>query len=514
MGRSLTNNFGLIYTTEDSNGVPDTVWRRLEPNSVGGFGATIATVARNPISPNRQRLKGAITDLDSAVDFEADLTISAFRDFAEGFVFSRSVNGIVTDLITTAAETTGDSYTVSALSASQADKFEIDTLIYVSGFTNSSNNGLKVVDADIATSATAISVAENLTDETAPANARLSFAGYQISAASTVTWDWDAVNKRATLTCIGKGTVLQALGLTRGQFVHIGSPDGSGGVQRAFQNLAANDMYGYARVVSMTADAVVFDKVDPALQFDDMTDPATAVDILFGEFIRNVSSTSAEYLEKRIQFEAEFVGLDTGGGNMYSYSKGNLCNTMGFNLPLTDKATISLAFIGTDTDNPVASGSRKSGASSALTPTNTSAFNTSSDIARLRITEVDEDGITTDFKSITLNINNNIGPEKVLGLLGAKYMNTGNFEVSVEAQLVFTNSQVINKIRANETVTMDFVIKNDNGAIAIDFPSMTLGGGNLELPVNQSILINTTGEAFRDATLDTSIGISIFPIVP
>lgn len=224
--------------------------------------------------------------------------------------------------------------------------------------------------------------------------------------------------------------------------------------------------------------------------------------------------TSAEYLEKRIQFEAEFVGLDTGGGNMYSYSKGNLCNTMGFNLPLTDKATMSLAFIGTDTDNPVASGSRKAGASSALTPTNTSAFNTSSDIARLRITEVDEDGITTDFKSITLNLNNNIGPEKVLGVLGAKYMNTGNFEVSVEAQLVFTNSLVVNKIRANETVTMDFIIKNDNGAIAIDFPSMTLGGGNLEFPVNQSILINTTGEAFRDATLDTSIGISIFPIVP
>lgn len=514
MGRSLSNNFGLIYTTEDSSGVADTTWRKLEPNSVGTFGATISTTARNPISPNRQRQKGAITDLDSAVDFEADLTISAFRDFAEGFAFSTAVNGIVTDMITTAAGTTTDAYTVSALTAAQADKFEIDTLIYVTGFANSSNNGLKVVDADIATSATSITVAENLTDETAPSAARLSFAGYQISAAGTVTWDWDAVNKKATLTCTGKGTILTALGLTPGQFVHIGSPDSSGAIQRAFQNSAVNDMYGYARVVSISANAVVFDKVDAALQFDDMTDPATAVDILFGEFIRNVSATSAEYLEKRIQFEAEFVGLGAGDTNMYSYSKGNLCNTLGFSLPLTDKATMSLAFIGTDTDNPVAAGSRKTGASASLTPTNTSAFNTTSDIARLRITEVDEDGITTDFKQITLNINNNVGPEKVLGLLGAKYMNTGNFEINIESQLVFTNSEVINKIRANETVTMDFIIKNDNGAIAIDIPSMTLGGGNLEMPVNQSILINTTGEAFRDATLGTSIGISIFPVVP
>ena len=254
-----------------------------------------------------------------------------------------------------------------------------------------------------------------------------------------------------------------------------------------------------------------FDDVDAALQFTDGTDPATAVDILFGEFFRNVETTDSEFLERSVHFEGQFIGLDTGGANMYQYAKGNFLNTVGFDLPLTNKSEITFDFIGTDTENPVSAGSRKTGASAAVTPVTTTAFNTSADIARLRIAETDDDGITTDFKSLNLSITNNVSPEKVLGTLGAKFMNAGNFGVTVTAQLVFTNAEVINKIRANETVRMTFVIKNDNGTVAVNIPSMTLGDGSLNLPVNESILINTTGTAFKDATLNTSIGLSVSP---
>ncbi len=516
MGRVLTNNVSISYTIETALGVAGTVWFLLEPNSINTFGADITTTPRNPISRNRQRRKGTTTDLDSGVEYEEDITLSSFRNFIEGFCFVTGINSDVTQLATTAAETTTDSYTVSALSAAQADKLEVDTLIHVTGFLDPANNGLKTVDADIASSATAITVAENLVDEAvAPADAKLSFAGHKIAAGDVVTWTWSSGAKQATLNLTAIGTELQAAGLTAGQLVHVGSPDGSGGVTNAFENSAANDMFGYARVVSFpTADDVLFDKVDAALQFTDATDPATAVDLLFGEFIRNVPTTSAEFLERSFQFEAEFPNLDSGGNSEFEYALGNFCNTAAFSLPLTDKATVTFGFTGTDTEPPVVAGSRKSGASSATDPIKTAAFNTSADIVRLRITEADEDGLTTDFKSITLTLNNNVTPEKVLGTLGAKFLNTGNFEVDIEAQLVFTEGLVVNKIRDNETVTMDFIIKNDDGAIAVDVPSMTLGGGGKEFPINESVLINTTSEAFQDATLNTSIGVSIFPVVP
>lgn len=515
MGRVLTNNVQLSYTIETSLGTAGTTWFLMEPNEISAFGATITTVAREPISKNRQRRKGTVTDLDSAVEIEADLTLSSFRDFIEGFCFATGVNADVTNLSATACETTGDSYTgMTAFSSAQADKFEIDTLIWVTGGATAANNGLKSIDADLAASGTAITVSENLVDETASFN--ISLAGYRVPTSDSPTWDWDApATDQATLNLTGITAALQALGVIAGMTLHIGSiaSPGDTTVTNAFENSAANDMFGYARVVSFPdANSVVFDKVDAALQFDDAVAPATAVDILFGDFIRNVTVDDSEYLEQSYQFEAEFPNLGAGSTDEYQYAIGNYCNSVTFELPLTDKATVSFGFIGTDTENPVASGSRKTGASSASNPLYTAAFNTSSDIARLRITDTDETGLTTDFKSLSLTLNNNVSPEKIIGTLGAAYMNTGNFETDLEAQLLFTNGDVVDRIRANTTVTMDFVIKNDDGVIAIDIPSMDLGAGDREFPVNESVLINTTGMAFQDETLATSIGVNIIPV--
>lgn len=515
MGRVLTNNVSLSYTIETSLGVAGTTWFLTEPNAISAFGATITTVARDPISKNRQRRKGTVTDLDSTVETESDLTLSAFRDFIEGFLFATGINTDVTELSAAAAETTGDSYTgLTAFTSDQADKFEVDTLIWVTGGATAANNGLKSIDTDVLTSETALPVTENLTDETAAFS--ISLAGFRVDSASSVTWDWDApATDQATLASTGITAALQALGVIPGMLVHIGSIllVGDTTIVNAFENSVANDMFGYARVVSFPdADSVVFDKVDDALQFDDGDSPATDLDIVFGEFIRNVPVDDADFIERSFQFEAEFPNLGAGSTDEFQYAIGNFCDTVSFNLPLADKATITLGFIGTDTEDPVASGSRKSGASSASDPLQTAAMNTTSDIARLRITDVDEAGLTTDFKSITLTLGNNVSPEKVLGQLGAKFMNTGNFMVDLEAQLLFTNGEVIDRIRDNTTVTMDFILKNDDGVIGIDIPAMTLGGGDREFPVNETVLINTTGQAFSDDTLETSIGISIIPV--
>ena len=511
MPRVLVNNIGFAYVTESSLGVPGiTGWRQLEPNTINNFGANVSTVSRSPISKSRQRRKGTITDLTSGVGFESDITISSFRNFIEGFLFSNAVNRNVSEIASSAASTTNDSYTVSGLTASQASKMEVGTLLWVSGFTNSRNNGLKSVDADIASAATSISVDQNLSTQSGESGI-LSMAGYRIPGASAGTWDYTASSKQASLGLTGVGTILGNLGLTPGQLVHVGSVAELGAdVINGFQNNAANDIVGYARVLSITNNSVVFNKLDPALRFDDTTSPTTAVDILFGEFVRNVKTDATDYLERSFQFEMEFDNLGSGGATAYQYSLGNYCNTIGFNIPLTDKATISFDFIGTDTESP--SATRKTGASTASTPTRTIPFNTSSDIARLRITEVDEDGLTTDFKSLTLNLSNNVTPENVVAHVGARYINTANFEVDIEAQLIFTNPDIINKIRDNETVTMDFIMKNGDGIIGVDIPSLTLGGGDREFPVGESVLINTTSEAFEDSNLGTSIGVSIIPV--
>lgn len=504
MPRVLTNTVSLAYSREVDLNTASGVWNTLEPNDIQTFGAELSTTARNPISKNRQRLKGLVTDLDSSVEISSDLTMSVFRDFIAGFCFATGINSDVTQIKSTAAATAANTYAVTSITASQSPKLEVSVLLWVTGGVYKENNGLKIIKTDVQTGVATIAVLENLTNETA--DFRVSFTGYRTSS----TWTWDAVLSRATLLASGVGTRLSALGLTPGAVIHIGSIVSPGDIDiiNGFTRAAASDMVGYARCIALTASAVVFDRVDPALQFTDSS--AQSVDILFGEFFRNVPTDDSEFFEQSFQFELNYPNLGDSDTNRYQYSKGNFCNSMTFNLAMSDKAEIAHGFIGTDTENPVET--RKPGADSPIPPTQIKAFNTSSDVARLRVLDVDGDGITTDFKSLSLKINNNVSPEKVIGLLGAKYLNTGNFEVDIEAQLLFTDSAVVNKIRCSETVSMDFIFRNDDGTISVDIPAMTIGGGGVDYPINASVLINTKSLAYIDPVTKTSIGVSIFPL--
>lgn len=492
MSRVLTNCVGLQYAIEESVGVlpvsPE--WFTLEPNSFGTLGATITTVARDPISRNRQRRKGTITDLDSAADFEADLTLSHFMNFAEGFVFAQFQGAEVFDPDSVDA----DSYTVQAGSTLTAG-----SLVYGRGFDSVANNGLKVVDTG-ATATDIPIVGAGLTIETAPDKATVDVAGFRSAAGDL------------EVTVVGASQV--TITSTAGIFDDPGL-DIQPGSSLYFSGFTLTENSGFVRVVSVDPNTLVVDKTGQTWTTN--VGNSDVVDMLVGRFLKNVDKDDPLFLEQSYTFEVAYpdlIGDPIPTSDGYEYSKGNYSNTLGISLPLTDKSTMSFAFIGTDTEPPVDEGSRATNAANAITPTMTAAFNTTQDIARLRITDVDETGLTTDFKSVTLNMNNNVSPEKVLGTLGAKYMNYGNFEIDLESQVIFTSPAVVSAIRNNTTLTMDFVLENDDGAIYVDIPSMTLGGGGKDFPVNESVLINLSGTAFIDDVLESSIGITAFAYIP
>lgn len=486
-------------------------WKQLEPNDITGFGAQITTTARSPISPNRQRRKGTVTDLDSTAEFESDTTIDALEDFVEGFVMARAVHY---DLLYRGCHVQNGAYQLQGadadIPATEATRLKnaagVITLLKARGYANSANNGLKALATARVIHDSTLPVA-SLVAETAPSNAVVELAGLRTD---DCTWTWNTPTGYATLTSAADVTDWTVF-LTPGQFVHVGSTNGAGGVQNAFG--AAQEIFGYARVRSIAGGSVIFDKVSDTLKTTDGT--AQVVDLMFGRYVRNVPVSDAAFLTRSFQFEATYSNLaNPGPGDEYEYSKGNYCNELTIDLPLTDKSTLSLGFIGTDTDVPTVT--RKTGASTARQPSGTSALNTSSDIARLRIQQTDETGLTTDFKSVSLKLNNNVSPEKVLGTLGAKFMNTGNFEVDIESQLVFTSSGVVTAIRNNTPLQLDFIVKNADQAVAVDMPRLTLGDGSKEYPVNESILINTTAQAYGDPSAEVthSLGVSFLPSVP
>lgn len=625
MGRVLTNNTAFSYAFETAIGVASEVWKTIEPNAVPQYGPEISTVARTPISKNRQRKKGTITDLDSSVEIEADMTLEHLIDFLEGFVFASAAGGPAFDALTANLGGGTDFFEVG-LDADPSG-LTTDHLVWSRGFTVSGNNGLHEVTADAAPVAASsvltfganpsanelvtigttiykfvvspaapfevdigaaatdsldnlivainlgagegtlygtgttlhptVSAATGVGDTmdtthkvpgtVAGQNAIVTTTdvgsgswtgatlagglnGQIVVAGSTLVDETPAATLNATvevagvrgaagdLTIDSSGNLVSSsmdfttLDLVLGQAVHIG-----GATANRFFGTGIDENFGFARITAISANLLTLDKKVTTFVTDDGTDDNNGgnnleIDILFGRFIRNVSIDDADFLERSFTFEAAWNGLATGGGDEYEYAKGNFCNELTFDMPLTDKAGLNAAFIGTDTDAPT--GSRKTGASAPKASVQSTAFNTTADIARLRVTEVDETGLTTDFKSMTLTLNNNVSPEKVLSVLGARFMNTGIFEIDIETQVLFTNGDVLAAIRANTTVTMDFSLQNSDGGFFVDIPAMTLGDGSKDLPVNETVLLNVTAIAFEDPTLGTSLAVSIFPWLP
>lgn len=522
MGRVLTNNTSFAYALEgtetegsraigflpgedpgDGGGVlaGTSSWKQIEPNDITSFGSQISTVSRNPIRRSRGRQKGTISDLDSAVEFEADITTDAFDDFIEGFMFSSYSN---TDLIFRAADasTVADDYTVPSLNAGQAAKLQsdanIDTLLYASGYLNAANNGLKTLATAAAATDTTLTVAENLITETAPTNARLEIAGATFLTSEisgfVVTAQVPDVSPRIGVATFAN-VAPTSLGLSVGQLV--------------FLELGAT-VKGYCIVSAFDATTLTVTNMDAALVSDT---PAGVTNLFFGQYVRDVASDDANFLERSFQFEAAYPGLAADSiATEFEYPRGNFCNTINFSLDLSDKGVFSAAFIGTDTDVPT--GTRKANAASALGALGTAAYSTVADFARLRIADIDEDGLTTDFKSIEMEIDNNVSPEKVLNNLGAKFINFGNFFVNLTAQVLFTDGSVLDRIRENTTVGLDLFLTNDDGVISFSIPSMTLGDGSKDLPVNETVLLNISGEAFEDAVTGSSLNVSFIPSVP
>lgn len=500
------NEISLAAATEASLGTlpASPVWDLLEPNTINSFGATITKTARNPISRLRQRRKGTPTDLDSGVEFEADLTGQVIKRFAPGFVFANwsAITALQSGALFDNLAAAAGAYTHDALGAALPQ----NTLIFARGFTSTVNNGLDVVAAAGTTTNTP-TVGGAQVAET-PGNfdgATLEVAGFR-----TPSGDLSMVVTGTTAVITSAGGIdFTDFDLTPGQLLYIG------GLTSATR--WDDGTHGSCRLVSVdSATQITVDKIRTTPAATALTTQAggdtNPVDILFGRFLRNVDVLDADYLERSEQFELAYPNLGGVGVDGYEYAKGNYGDTMSINVPGQDKATVTLGFIGTDT--PSATTTRETNAATPVEANETVAYNTSSDLARLRLENIDEDGLTTCFKNLTLSLANGVTAEKCLGSLGALGLNTSNFLVDLEALVTFDNVEVTEAIRDNKTCTIDWVVKNDDGAVAFDVPALTLGGGDKEFEVGQTVRMNLQGEAFADPVLGTSIGISLFPVYP
>ncbi|CAH9012251.1 major tail protein [Vibrio phage 382E49-1] len=474
-----SNATGLAVTKSDMPATATTPWLYMEPNEISSFASTIEKVARDPITKDRQRRKGSITSVATAPQFTADMTLEMISYFAPGFLFS-VWKGLQPNSYGVVETSGGNTYTVETGGAVLA----AGALVFADGFVNPENNGLKTVAS---ATATTLVVNETLVDETAASTVRLYAVGVR---GATGDLQIDA-EQNLTSTALDFTT----LGLTPGQYINIGGA------------LAANQFTnasGKARIAQIEANRIVLEARDAVYTADVGT--GKEVDILFSAFVRNVPVGDVDFLKQWYHMEAAY-NTDP---MLYEYADCCINNTLAINNALQDKAVLDLAFVGKDLLPP--NDTPRDGVRS--NQTETEPFNTSSDIMRLRVSDVDDNGLSTFFKDTNISINNNVAAEYVLGQLAAEFMNFGNFEVDIETTAVFTDAILLNAIRNNTTLGIDMAYKNGDGGFVLSLPCGTFGDGSKSLPRNEKVKLTTPFMAHRDEDRGYTMSVSLFWYLP
>ena len=514
-----SNVTALRYAEEASpKTLPGTpVWVPQEPNSYSDFGGELTTIARNPINAGRQRKKGVVTDLDASGGYNTDITQTNLQHLLQGFFFAsarpkgEAKNAIGISVLTLSVTASSDTFTRVGGSLDLTTQFEVDDLVFMAGFANAANNGLFVATAVTATTVVVAlpdgaGGAATTVDEAATALGSIVQVGYEGAAGDI---DVDMTGDRPALT----STALDFtdLGLIVGEPIFIGG-DATG------LKFAGATNSGICRVRSIAATRLEFDKTQATMVTEAST--TETVQLFFGRVIK--TETGALIVRRTYHLERALGKADTTDTyDQIEYITGAVPSEMTFNVARADKVTVDIAFVGMDhvlkdgATGPIA------GTRPALVEKD--AFNTSSDFSRIKLavmneTDANPTALFAFAQEMSLVINNNVSPDKALGVLGAFDATAGTFEVSGDITAYFANVASVEAVRNNSDITLDIFMVKANAGIAIDLPLITLGDGRLDVEQDQSITIPVTNEAATGAKIDVNMNhtllMSFFDYLP
>lgn len=483
-----SNVVSLAYAEEDSIGVIGSpTWYQLNPNSYDDFGGEITTVSANPINPSRQRNKGVTTDLDASGGFNHNWNFHAFIDLFQGAFFANTREKGAEVVTAVDVDTSNpDEYEVASTTG-----FLVNSLIKGFGFTNSANNALNVVTA--VTTDTSVEVADGqLVDETPPAGAQIRVVGYQGAAGDI---DVDASGDLPVLTSTSLN--FTTLGLVAGQWIYIGG-DAAG---TSFGTAANN---GYKRIRSIAAQALTLDKSETTMVTEANT--TSTLQIFFGDVIKN--ETGTDIVRRTYHFERLLGAPDDASTDVQSeVLKGAVVNEVTFNIPQADLASVDFTLVATDAVQYTAGNELQSSVQEFPTATD---YNTSSDVRRIRMALVsgtDEipDALFAYVTEAEITINNNVSPNKAVGVLGAFDVTAGTFEVGGSVTAYFADVAATQAVRNNSSVTIDVMMIKDNQGMILDLPLISLGNGRLDVEQDEPITLPLDMMAARGRDVATTL---------
>jgi hypothetical protein len=466
-----SNITGCAYAEESAElGVLPTnpVWTQIVPNSYSDFGGSLTLVTPTPITDTRQQKKGNVVDLSATAGFNQDLTFFNTQGLLPGVLFAdfrRKPRQAVTSVNIDSGNP--DEYIVASSTG-----FRVGQLIKGVNFKSSNNNRVSPI---VAVSATKVEVANGVLSNETTTDSYIQVVGVA-GAAGDIHFDATGDFAKITSTILDFTT----LGLIVGQWIFVG-----GDADSTKSKIPANN--GFKRVRSISAHTLIIDK-----SFISMTTSTETViiHIYFGDVIKNEVGTEIKRRSFHFERTLGFSDTDKSTEVQSEIVTGAVSNEFTINAAQSSLVSVDFSFLGTDhiqrSTSPLQKDVQKS--------LSADPYNTSSDFSRIKMSLVSDTDeapapLFAFITEATLTVNNNLDPNKAVGVLGAFDITAGIFTVTGSINAYFSNVSAIAAIRNNANVTFDVALVKKNQGIIIDFPLVSLGDGRLNVEQNQSIKI-------------------------
>ena len=513
-----SNISGLSYTLEENYGtLPSSpVWRALEPNSYADFGGSVTTIARVPITSSRQRKKGVTVDLDASGGFNMDMVQNNLQDILQGFMFADIYDKSVVP--TTITNNSSSPHTIELPSTTN---MLAGSLVQLSGFANAVNNKAVVEIVSVVEDVSFnIAAAETVvTEAAAPTGALVTIVGHQFSASEVNVVAAGAIHAHLLLSA--SAPTVDKLAISGGEWVYVGGDEDKHGFGSSVNN-------GFKRIYSLSSKTIRIDKSDGKLAAE-IADSAKNIRIFFGRVLKNEAASSM-IKRRTYQFERLLGAPDNTNLTQIQaeYITGAVPNEFTFNFASASKITVDLSFIGADSETIKGSVALKVGSHPGLTAVDAGGvYNTSSDFSRIKLAKIEgmNEAPTPLFafaQELTININNNVTPNKAVGVLGNFDVSAGTFTVGGSITAYFANIEAVTVVRENQNITLDVLaVKGEAGrkyGFAIDLPLITLGDARPNVEQDQPITIplemNAASGAEISESLDHTLLMVFFDYLP
>lgn len=477
----------------------------------GGTGYSVGDVVEVTDANATINARFIVTGVTGGVVDTVALTLTGFTGGVEG----RTTTDTGVGAATTAITGSGDNGLTLTVTYGNGLTWQAGDLLWTTNFDDAANNGLLSVASVTNNVVTVNETLVNVTAGSMNGTETVTTVGVEATAGDL---DVDAASTLPALT----STTLDftTLGLIPGEWLFIGGDAAA----EAFTTVdgSGNEVNnGFARIYSVAANRLEFDKTTFTMQTEAST--TETIRLWFGRVLKNESDPTLQ-VRRTYQLERQ-VGTpdDTFPSQIQAeYLEGWTPNELTFNFATADKVTVDLSGVAINVDTVDGPTSLKAGSRPALVSGD--AFNTSNDISRLKLSVLDRStssnptALFAFLTEFTVNINNNVSPNKAISVLGAFDVTAGQFNVEGAMTAYFADITAVASIRNNDDITLDFAMVKGStgfkGGVLVDVPLITLGDGRLDVSQDEAITLPLNIPAGADRVFDHTALMVFFDHLP